>query len=54
MYLVYFVMVMYDSDVLELQIRMSVYMIMDYSFSALLKQKGERPEKFRPEWGFEP
>lgn len=37
MFLVYFVMVMYDSDVLELQIGMNVYMIMDYSFSALLK-----------------
>lgn len=42
---------MNECHVLELRIGMNVK---DHrSFSALLKQQGERPEKFRPERGFE-
>ena len=26
----------------------------DHGILALLKQQRERPEKFKPEWGFEP
>ena len=26
----------------------------DHGILALLKQQQERPEKFKPEWGFEP
>ena len=37
--------------IFEMQIGMNEF---DYPILALLKQRQERPEKFRPEWGFEP